>query len=144
MIVFPSNPQPGDIYTDPVSGASWKWDGVKWNRTFNVPPDGGGGGGSTVVTKFNTRFGDVMLNGVDITDAGGALLDSPAFSGTPTAPTAAPGTATLQLASTAFVEAAVAGGFPEAPENHLAYGRMDAAWTRVLAISNDILDGGNF
>jgi hypothetical protein len=32
----------------------------------------------------------------------------------------------------------------EAPQNHLAYGRMDAAWTRVLAITGDILDGGNF
>jgi hypothetical protein len=36
-----------------------------------------------------------------------ALLNSPQFSGTPTAPTAAPGTNTTQIASTAFVEAAI-------------------------------------
>lgn len=35
--------------------------------------------------------------------------DSPAFTGTPTAPTASPGTNTTQLATTAFVETAVSG-----------------------------------
>lgn len=40
------------------------------------------------------------------TDTSRAPLVSPAFTGTPTAPTAAPGTNTLQLATTAFVEAA--------------------------------------
>ncbi len=39
-----------------------------------------------------------------------APLASPALTGTPTAPTAAPGTDTLQIATTAFVAAAVAGG----------------------------------
>jgi hypothetical protein len=34
--------------------------------------------------------------------------------------------------------------FPDAPINSLAYGRNDAAWVRVLAITNDILDAGNF
>ncbi|NIK67945.1 hypothetical protein [Paenibacillus sp. BK720] len=38
-----------------------------------------------------------------------AVLDSPAFTGTPTVPTAAAGTNTTQAASTAFVRAAVAG-----------------------------------
>lgn len=38
-----------------------------------------------------------------------ALLNSPAFTGTPTAPTAAPGTNTTQLATTAFVQASAAG-----------------------------------
>lgn len=36
-----------------------------------------------------------------------ALLVSPAFTGTPTAPTAAPGTNTTQIATTAFVKAAI-------------------------------------
>jgi len=40
---------------------------------------------------------------------GFASLDSPAFTGTPTAPTAAPGTNTTQIATTAFVQDAVAG-----------------------------------
>ena len=34
-----------------------------------------------------------------------ALINSPAFTGTPTAPTASPGTSTTQLATTAFVQA---------------------------------------
>ena len=38
---------------------------------------------------------------------GGAQLDSPAFTGTPTAPT---GTSTTQLATTAFVAAELDGG----------------------------------
>jgi hypothetical protein len=36
------------------------------------------------------------------------------------------------------------GGLPEAPVDTLAYGRKDAGWTRVLAITGDIFDGGNF
>lgn len=39
-----------------------------------------------------------------------APLDSPALTGTPTAPTAAPGTSTTQLATTAFVAAAAGSG----------------------------------
>jgi hypothetical protein len=52
-----------------------------------------------------------------------AALESPPFTGTPTAPTAPPGTDTDQIATTAFVTAAVAkaiadlpgGGKPEGP-----------------------------
>ena len=47
---------------------------------------------------------DVEVSTADIT--GKANLASPAFTGTPTAPTAAEGTNTTQLATTAFVEAA--------------------------------------
>lgn len=62
---------------------------------------------SSGVTSFNGRSGIVTLVAGDITAAGGALLASPAFSGTPTAPTAAPGTSTTQLATTQFVMANV-------------------------------------
>lgn len=62
------------------------------------------------VSSFNTRQGAVTLQGSDISGAGGALLASPAFSGVPTVPTAAPGTNTTQAASTAFTAAAVAAG----------------------------------
>jgi hypothetical protein len=62
------------------------------------------------VSSFNGRTGHVTLAAVDITSAGGALLASPNFSGIPTGPTANPGTATAQLATTAFVEAAVVAG----------------------------------
>lgn len=47
---------------------------------------------------------------VNIDLSGKANLDSPNFSGTPTAPTAASGTSTAQIATTAFVQAAVSAG----------------------------------
>ncbi len=71
-----------------------------------------GGGGSSGVSSFNTRTGVVTLNGSDVTSALGytpANTVSPSFSGVPTAPTATAGTNTTQLATTAFVAAAVAG-----------------------------------
>jgi hypothetical protein len=63
-----------------------------------------------VVTTFNGRAGAVNLIANDVSAAGGALTVSPAFTGTPTAPTAAPSTSNTQLATCAFVMAAVATG----------------------------------
>jgi hypothetical protein len=65
-------------------------------------------GSVTGVASFNTRTGAVVLTGADITGAGGALLASPVFTGTPQGPTATVGTDTAQLATTAYVMAAVA------------------------------------
>ena len=62
---------------------------------------------SGAVSSFNTRTGAVTLQGADITAAGGALLASPAFTGAPTAPTAAPATNNTQIATTAYVTAAI-------------------------------------
>lgn len=59
------------------------------------------------VASFNTRVGAVVLTLADITAAGGAPLASPTMTGVPAAPTAAPGTSTTQLATTAFVAAAL-------------------------------------
>jgi len=59
------------------------------------------------VTMFNTRVGAITLVTKDVTDAGGAPVASPTFTGTPAAPTAAPGTQTTQLATTAFVTSAI-------------------------------------
>lgn len=55
------------------------------------------------------------LAGYGITDA--ATLASPALTGTPTAPTASPGTNTTQIATTAFVAANGAGGLKGATGN---------------------------
>ena len=66
--------------------------------------------GATVgVSSFNTRQGAVTLTTADVTGAGGAPLVSPALTGTPTAPTATAGSATGQLATTAFVANAITG-----------------------------------
>lgn len=57
-----------------------------------------------------------------------ASTNSPMFLGTPSAPTAPPGDASLQLANTTFVMEAIAagggGGIPDVPEASGAYARM--------------------
>jgi hypothetical protein len=66
------------------------------------------GGVTTGVVSFNGRGGAVILTSADLSAAGGALLNSPIFTGTPTAPTATTGTNNGQLATTAFVMEAIA------------------------------------
>jgi hypothetical protein len=68
------------------------------------------GGANIGVSSFNGRGGAVILTSADLAAAGGALLNSPALTGVPTAPTAPTNTATNQLATTAFVMAAVMAG----------------------------------
>lgn len=70
---------------------------------------------SAPVTSVATKTGAVTLAHTDISDwaatlAAYAPLASPTFTGTPAAPTASVGTNTTQLASTAFVVAALAAG----------------------------------
>jgi hypothetical protein len=62
------------------------------------------------VTSFNTRTGTVVATTGDYSVGqvtGAAPLASPTFTGTPAAPTATGGTNTTQIATTAFVTAAV-------------------------------------
>ncbi|WP_256659606.1 phage tail protein [Pseudomonas sp. H9] len=59
------------------------------------------------------------------------VVDSPAFRGTPSAPTAAKGTNTTQLATTAFVQAAVAALVDAAP------GSLDTLKELAAALGND-------
>lgn len=63
---------------------------------------------SAGVTSFNGRQGAITLTYADVSAAGGVANPSPALTGTPTAPLAAPGTNTSQIATTAFVAAAIA------------------------------------
>jgi hypothetical protein len=135
MLDFPNTPTVGDTFTAP-NGTRWKWDSTKWSWVA-APPSGSG------VTSFDGRFGDITLEASDITLAGGALLDSPQFINTPTAPTAPPGTGTDQLATTAFVSAAISAGgtFVDAPLDGTSYGRLNGAWTNVLPLTGGILTG---
>jgi hypothetical protein len=83
------------------------------------------------VSTFNGRAGAVTLIANDLSAAGGALLASPAFAGVPTAPTATPGTNTTQLATTAFVMAALPAASPAPPlMNGAAAVGTSAAWSR--------------
>jgi hypothetical protein len=76
---------------------------------FVAGAGGGGGGGGSGVTTFNGRGGAVMLLANDVSAAGGALLASPGFTGTPSAPTPTAGDNTTRLATTAFVVGAITG-----------------------------------
>lgn len=67
------------------------------------------GSGAMAITSFTAQarqlLDDTSFAAMLVT-LGAASVASPALTGTPTAPTAAPGTNTTQLATTAFVEAA--------------------------------------
>ena len=84
----------------------------------------------TGVVSYNGRTGLVLSEAADVTSVGGALLASPAFTGTPTAPTAAPGTNTTQIATTAFVMGAGVGNF--APLNSPAFTGVPTAPTAAV------------
>jgi hypothetical protein len=109
---------------------------------------GGGGGGAAVVQEGDTTIVsaaatlDFAAADFDITEtpageaniaiaAAVARLAGPAFTGTPTAPTAAGGTNTTQLATTAFVQSAVNGIVNAAP------GALDTLDELAAALGDD-------
>lgn len=96
------------------------------------------------VTAYNAGTGSLTISVTNTSGAGsfsdwditltvgqGASLDSPAFTGLPTAPTAVVGTNTTQLATTAYVRAAVAALVNSAP------GTLDQLNELATAIGND-------
>jgi hypothetical protein len=86
------------------------------------------------VLTFNGRAGAVTLTAADVSGVGGALLASPAFTGFPLAPTAAPGTSTTQLATTAFVMAAVSGATAGVASFNTRTGAVSLIATDVTAV----------
>jgi hypothetical protein len=79
------------------------------------------------VASFNSRTGAIALTGADITGAGGALLASPALTGTPTAPTPTTTDNTTKVATTAYVKASITAAAVPAPAT--ANPQMDGAAT---------------
>lgn len=79
--------------------------------------------------------------------AGLAPLASPALTGTPTAPTAAPGTDTTQVATTEFVTDAIASGtypYPQVVNVHTGFTRPNAATPSSTVIVNNVYLLGAF
>lgn len=62
--------------------------------------------------ESNVVVGRSITDGANVITSTAAPFTSPAFLGTPTAPTAAAGTNTTQLATTAFIAAAIAAALP--------------------------------
>jgi hypothetical protein len=87
----------------------------------------------------------VAWNGADFVIIGSALLNNPALIGVPTAPTAAPGTSTTQIATTAFVTAVdvlkapidspVFTGNPQAPTPTFGDSDTSIATTGFVAVN---------
>jgi hypothetical protein len=80
-------------------------------QTADITGAGGALASDAGVSSFNGRTGDIVLTANDVSAAGGVAANSPALTGVPTAPTATPASlSTNQLATTAFVQAAIAAG----------------------------------
>lgn len=74
------------------------------------------------------------LGGASSTGTGGLVREgSPALTGTPTAPTAAPGTNSTQLATTAYADAAAGAGYTDEQAQDAVGGMVDASLTYVDA-----------
>lgn len=84
------------------------------------------------VTSVAGKTGAVTLAVADV--SGAAPTASPTFTGTPAAPTAAVGTNTTQLATTAFVQAEIANDAP-------TIAQYNALAARVTALENIISTG---
>jgi hypothetical protein len=98
------------------------------------------------VLTFNSRAGAVTLTAADVSGVGGALLASPAFTNVPTAPTAAPGSSTTQLATTAFVQAAISAATAGVASFNGRTGAVSLIVTDVTAVlpaatTNPVMDG---
>lgn len=116
-------------------------------------------GGFAITVKVSGQTGvavpagakmSLVCNGTDIVQAVDNFI-SPALTGTPTSPTASPGTNTTQIASTAFVTAAITAGVQQAypigsiflstvstnPATLLGFGTWVAYGTGRMLISAD-------
>lgn len=93
----PVNPDNGDIWVDTDSDISLVWAKVIFDTEEPENPENG----------LLWIDSDSDVDTLDLTNY--ALLDSPAFTGVPTAPTASVGTNSTQIATTAFVYSMLSG-----------------------------------
>lgn len=96
---------------------------------FGRSTAGAGAGEEIACTAAGRALIDDANAAAQLVTLGAAPLASPTFTGTPAAPTAAGGTNTTQIATTAFVTAAVAAATPAAP---LTLTIADAGTTTVV------------
>lgn len=96
------------------------------------------------VVSWNGRIGAVTMTLSDITTAGGAPLNSPIFTGTPSGTTAAPGTASTQLATTAFVTNAVSAATAGVSSFNTRTGAVTLQAADIAGVGGALLAGPSF
>jgi hypothetical protein len=121
------------------------------NSSTGILSAGSGGSGSGVAS-FNTRTGAVTLMASDVSGVGGALLASPAFTGTPTSTTPSPGDNSTKISTTAFVVTALGSyaplvspaftGVPTAPTPANTSNNTDIATTAFVQNIASAFAGG--
>ena len=155
---FPATGEAGKIYVALDTNKTYRWSGTAYVYITSGAVDSVAGK-TGVVTLVK---GDVGLGNVDNTSDANkpvstaqqtalnlkANLVSPALTGTPTAPTAAVGTSTTQIATTGFVNAEIANWVPNfsdinsKPTTLSGYGITDALSTsgnEVLPLVNALV-----
>jgi hypothetical protein len=121
-------PGPSAVSADPENIARLGSDTLIY-----VPASGGGGvpevpAGNGAYARFRSG---ATASWVDFVTLGVAPLNSPAFTGNPTAPTVlAASNSTTLLATTAFVQSAITArpGIPDAPVDSIPYCRSNGGW----------------
>jgi hypothetical protein len=154
------NGSPLLIRADGLSGGGGSAGAGDWTSAPPVPiPIAGvvagtgllGGGSSGIITLSLDTPVSVFNGGTGAntaaaarTNLGAAPLSSPVFTGDPQAPTPAPGDNDTSIATSAFVQAALAGvtaGIPDAPNDGTYYGRRNAGWQPVAPILSPSFTG---
>lgn len=114
------------------------FDAGVYQLELSDPVIGGPSGVSNTPLKNLANRTKYLKDHVDALEASRAPIASPEFTGIPKAPTAAAGTSTTQLASTAFVQAAVsASGFPSGTRLVFPQAAAPTGWTQVADDSAD-------
>lgn len=116
-IDFPNTPTIGQIYT--YNNRSWTWSGQVWtpNRpqyeaNRDIVSDADGYLVASLVTSTEVSYLDGVTSKIQDQLNTKAPIANPAFTGTPTAPTASANTNTTQVATTAYVVGQAASATP--------------------------------
>lgn len=111
----------GTLLTVSVHSFGGSGSRADWDLSITAKPAG-----------LATTTADGLMSAADKVKVNGAApLASPALTGSPTAPTAAPGTNSTQLANTAFVAAALANLLGSSPA------ALDTVWELAAALGSD-------
>lgn len=156
---FPNAPLPDQIFTPVVGGPSWKWNGTSWEALHTDAPGEAPNDGFTygrqnetwvqvipesshasVLDRANHTGAQAIATvtglqaALDTLTTDKAPLAGPVFTGDARAVTPAVGDNDTSIATTFFVNKAIAdavaagGSFPEAPTDGQAYARKSAGW----------------